>query len=156
MEYFEDEISKVNGVCSDDQCPCDDTVIPVGQGYLYIPRDCCDFRWDCRTQKEFQAKAEQMAKQSGRYLIFGHGMAGPVLVCEVGAKKRDLNLAIAAQDAKYWWTTGRVPFRPTPRAGEPGVEFSKGGSTTQGEAGGGLLVFGVLAAIVFVLWLLLR
>jgi hypothetical protein len=131
MQYFEVPARNGNGLCSDDECPCDNTVIRVGQGYIYISKDCCDFRWDCRTDKELDAKVERMTKQTGQYVIFGNGVAAPVLVCEVGAKKRQLDLRIAAQDAKHWWATGQVPFRPTPRAGEPEVAFSKGQSNAE-------------------------
>jgi hypothetical protein len=114
MEYFEDVKPTHDGLCSDPECPCDETVIPVGQGYLYVPESCCDFRWDCRTQKELNAKAERLAKESGHFLMFGHGAAGPILVCELGAKKRNLDLSVAARDAKHWWTTGLALSSYTP------------------------------------------
>jgi hypothetical protein len=37
------------------------------------------------------------------------------LTCETGARKRNLNLKIAHEDAKHWWETGKVPFRETPK-----------------------------------------
>jgi hypothetical protein len=36
------------------------------------------------------------------------------ITCEIGARKRNLNLKIAHNDAKFWWETGLVPFRETP------------------------------------------
>ncbi|TMQ04422.1 MAG: hypothetical protein E6J90_49405 [Deltaproteobacteria bacterium] len=121
MEYFEDEKPTSGCVCSDPECPCNETSIPVGTGYLYIPKSCCEFRRDCRTRRELHDKAERIARRSNQYMIFGHGVASPILVCEEGAKKRRLDLDVAAKDAKHWWTTGHVPLRPTPRAGDPQV-----------------------------------
>jgi len=37
-------------------------------------------------------------------------------MCEQGAKKRGLDLAMAAADAEYWWKTGLVPLRESPLA----------------------------------------
>jgi hypothetical protein len=66
-----------------------------------------------------------MSNASNTYFIPGPGMAGPIIVCELGAKKLQLNLAVAQADARHWWATGQVPFRPTPHVGEPEVPFSK-------------------------------
>jgi len=63
-----------------------------------------------------------LAESSGRHLIVGGGFAGPILACVVGARKRGINLSVAAKDAKLWWETGRVPLRPTPKAGQPEEE----------------------------------
>jgi len=41
----------------------------------------------------------------------------PILVCEQGARLRNLDLAVAAADAKYMWETSLVPLRATPLAG---------------------------------------
>jgi hypothetical protein len=151
MEYFEDQKATHAGLCSDPQCPCDETVIPVGQGYLYVPQSCCDFRWDCRSQQALRAKGERMAAQSGQFVMMGHGMAGPILVCETGARKRNLDLAVAAADARHWWATAQVPFRPTPQAGQPGVPFTKAGAAaaSQDKAGvvGGVIVIAAAVAI---------
>ena len=38
----------------------------------------------------------------------------PILVCISGAKRRKLDLTVAAADARRWWKTGKVPLRPTP------------------------------------------
>ncbi|HEY6971988.1 MAG TPA: CFI-box-CTERM domain-containing protein [Candidatus Angelobacter sp.] len=133
MEYFvSPPFSKSGGVCSDPMCPCSETPIPVGQGYLYISKELCDFRWDCRTEKELDAKIESIEKKTNRLAIFGPGMVSPILVCEAGAKLRQLDLKVAGQDAKHWWETGgQVPLRPTPLEGQPEVPFSK-----QAKSGG--------------------
>jgi hypothetical protein len=47
-------------------------------------------------------------------MFTGFFRLGPILVCERGAKLRNLDLEVAAADAKYWWETGRVPLRATP------------------------------------------
>jgi hypothetical protein len=46
-------------------------------------------------------------------------------MCEMGAKKRGLDLAVAAADAKYWWETGLVPLRATPKAGSAEAKKEK-------------------------------
>lgn len=135
MEYFDTVARKTRGLCSDPECPCNETSIPVGQGYLYIPRELCAFRWDCRTMDEVDAKMERKQKESRALIIPGPGLLTPILVCEVGAKRRQLNLEIAGQDAKHWWATGKVPFRPTPKVGEPEVAYSKQETTSQTQEG---------------------
>jgi hypothetical protein len=95
-----------------------------------------------------------MAEKSGQFMMLGHGMAGPILVCETGAKKRNLDLRVAAADAKHWWATGQVPFRPTPKAGQPEVPFTKAGATTQSssESGGGFAGVIGLAIVAIAVW----
>jgi hypothetical protein len=136
MEYFENPpLLKTGGLCSDRECPCDETPIAAGEGYLYITRECCNFRWDCRTVDEVDTKLELLGDQTNSVIIPGPGLANPTLVCEVGARRRQLNLDVAGRDAKHWWATGQVPFRPTPRVGEPEVPFSKQGVTSQTQGG---------------------
>jgi len=131
MEYFQSPLPRYgDGFCSDWECPCNETRIPVGEGYLYISRECCAFRWDCRTTDEVHTKAERLSRESGATII-GPGIAVPILVCEVGARKRGLDLEFAARDAKHWWATQQVPFRPTPRVGEPEVAFTSQAATSQ-------------------------
>lgn len=136
MEYFESlPLLKTGGRCSDPGCSCPGTSIPFGQGYLWIPRECCDFRWDCRTMDEVLTKTERLEEQSNSAIMLGPGVATAILVCEVGARKRQLNLEVAGQDAKRWWATGQVPFRPTPRVGEAEIAFSKPAATSKTQGG---------------------
>ena len=44
----------------------------------------------------------------------GNGTVSANLTCEEGARLRKLDLQIAHEDAKHWWNTGMVPYRPTP------------------------------------------
>jgi hypothetical protein len=122
MKYLQEMKRTYFTECSDDQCPCDGTKIDVGEGYLIVTRECCDFRKDCLTDEARDAKLQRLAESSGRHLIVGGGFAGPILACVVGARKRGINLSVAAKDAKLWWETGRVPLRPTPKAGQPEEE----------------------------------
>lgn len=105
--------------CSDDDCPCGypGATIPRGKGYIYISPDVVEFRQDCLTEEEAQQKIERMSKQTGAVILAGAGVFAPILMCEQGARKRRLNLDIAAADARHWWETGEVPLRPTPLAG---------------------------------------
>lgn len=97
-QYSMNNIPKYEGLCSDRNCPCPETVIPKGEGYLYISAEAVKF---------------MKMKQSGQAqnIMFG---PMPVLVCEEGAKLRGLDLQVAADDAKLWWSEGKVPLRPTP------------------------------------------
>jgi hypothetical protein len=63
-----------------------------------------------------QRKQEQM-RASSDIPFTGFYRLGPILVCEQGAKLRNLDLEVAAADAKYWWKTGKAPLRATPLAG---------------------------------------
>lgn len=119
FEFFEVPAPNSNGLCSDNQCPCNETVIPVGEGYLYIPQSCCDFRRDCRKWSEVATKVARMERTTNRMLMFDQGITGPVLVCKQGVERRGLDLAVAAADAKHWWATGEVPLRPTPQQNKP-------------------------------------
>lgn len=153
MEYFEVPPPKTGGSCSDDQCPCDDTHLPRGEGFLYIPTECCDFRWDCRSVTDLEAKARRLSESSNQFIVFGHGITGPILLCRSAADRRFLDMKIAAADAKRWWETGQVPFRPTPRRGEFPVEFTKAAAAGPGCA---VLLLGVLGASAAGLLLLVR
>jgi len=42
---------------------------------------------------------------------------GPELLCKQAARKKRLDLDIAARDAKLWWESGKVPARESPVAG---------------------------------------
>jgi hypothetical protein len=104
MDYFEvpvDVPPGSDGVCSDNDCPCGfpGARIPRGAGYLYVSQTVVGFRRDART-----------------FLVLGQDVATPTLVCEQGARKRGLDLEVAAADARYWWKTGLVPLRATPLA----------------------------------------
>jgi hypothetical protein len=84
---------------------------------MYISKEVVDFRKDCPTVAEAEAKVRRMV--GPRTLVMaGSGVLSPILVCELGARKRGLNLEVAAADARHWWQTGLVPLRPTPLAGE--------------------------------------
>lgn len=107
------------GLCSDDACPCGypGATIPRGQGYIFISDEVVDFRKDCLTEAEAQLKIQRLSRNMGATIFAGSGVFAPILVCEQGARKRGLDLQVAAADARYWWETGLVPLRPTPLAG---------------------------------------
>jgi len=44
----------------------------------------------------------------------------PVLVCNQGIGRLDIDSEIASQDAKHWWKTGLIPLRPSPIAQSSG------------------------------------
>ena len=95
-QYDFRNIPRTVGLCSDRQCPCPETRIPRGSGYLYI--------------SEVAVAAMMLAKSGGGPII----IAGPILVCRQAAELRGLDLVVAAADARRWWEKGKVPLRPTP------------------------------------------
>jgi len=135
MKYMETPRPDGDGLCSDDDCPCGavGVAIPRGQGYIYISKDVVDFRMDCPTVREVEKKVQKMQAGLGGMIFATAGVFAPILVCEQGARKRGINMEVAAADARHWWATGLVPLRPTPMAGQPA---SDGDSTVPGEAGG--------------------
>lgn len=120
MEYMEvSGNDRDPAYCSDDACPCGypGAEIPRGEGYMYVSQDVVDFRKDCLSEVEAQIKIQRMSRQLGGGIIMaGSGVFAPILMCEQGARKRELDLEVAAADAKHWWKTGQVPLRATPLA----------------------------------------
>jgi tetratricopeptide (TPR) repeat protein len=139
MEYFESDVPGGNGLCSDNACPCPEVEIPRGTGYLYIEQSLVDFRRQYPKLDSARRAMQQMQEQmrsGGTGGIFsgitgGFYRLGPILVCEQGAKLRNLDLEVAAADAKHWWKTGLVPLRATPLAGSSKIK--KGKSTPKAK-----------------------
>jgi hypothetical protein len=125
---FEVEVPEGDGLCSDKECPCGvpGAEIPRGQGYLYVGESVVKFRSDARSVAALRRKIEKLGQKHdddpilGRMLfrtvIYGPGVHTPILMCELGARRRKLDLRVAAEDAQRWWQTGRVPLRVTPQA----------------------------------------
>lgn len=62
-------------------------------------------------------KLEKMTSKLGGAVVFvDGGVANPFYLCETGARRRGLNLAVALADAKMVADTGFAPHRPTPKA----------------------------------------
>lgn len=115
--YFDCPINNP-AVCSDDSCPCGPMTIPYGGGYLYISQSAVDFRKDARTDAELKVKGAAYIKslqQDGKTaVVLDPTIYKAILICEKAAKRRKLDLQIAAADAKYAWETAQAPLRPTP------------------------------------------
>lgn len=78
------------------------------------------FRRDAHTVAESKKKIKQLRQRlGGGGVTFDQNVFAPILVCEQAARKRGLDLEVAAADANYWWKTGLVPLQPTPLAGTP-------------------------------------
>ncbi len=126
MEYF--EVPEANlgadGLCSDNDCPCGypGATIPRGTGYIYVSQAVIDFRRDALTVREAQRKIESMRQRMNAFIMFDPSVTTAILMCELGAKKRGLDLEVAAADARHWWKTGLVPLRATPLAGSTGSQ----------------------------------
>jgi len=124
MAYFESDVPCGDGLCSDNRCPCPEVRIPRGTGYLCIEQSLVDFRQKCSTLKSARDAMSRMQEQFRARLggsdFVGFFRLGPILVCEQGAKLRNLDLEVASTDARHWWETGKVPLRATPSARSPG------------------------------------
>jgi hypothetical protein len=117
IDYFDTPIN-TPAVCSDDGCPCGSVSIPYGGGYLFISQSAVEFRKNARSDAELKKKAAAYIKslQSGgkTFVVLDPTIYKAILICEKAAKRRGLNLHVAAADAKYAWETGKAPLRPTP------------------------------------------
>jgi len=117
--YMELERPEGDGQCSDNECPCGilGTIIRRGEGYIYISQQVVDIRRDCPTNEQVTKKLERLAKTMGIGTMLAQaGVFTPIVMCEQGAKKRGIDLEVAGEDARYWWETGLVPLRVTPKA----------------------------------------
>ncbi|MEW6083077.1 MAG: hypothetical protein AB1607_00630 [Chloroflexota bacterium] len=116
MDYFEvpNTGSDDFAFCSDNECPCTGTKIPRGKGYMYVSKAAVDFRKDARSISEVEVLLGAMPKMLQDALFADKNNVTATLMCEQGAKKRNLDLKIASDDAKHWWETGLVPLRATP------------------------------------------
>lgn len=124
--YFEESVPSGGGICSDNECPCSpSTVIPRGSGYLYIEEYIVEWRRRYPRLKDAneamgKAMLKDLSEKNKHWLdagidVSGTFRTGPIFVCERGAKLRNLDLEVAAADAKHWWKTGQVPLRATPK-----------------------------------------
>ena len=97
--------------------------IPRGSGYLHVSKEVVEFRKDARTMSEARSKEKrQIASMKQMVDSWGGGsftvdsaLFTPYLMCEAAARERGIDLDVAAADAEYWWKTGFVPLRATPR-----------------------------------------
>jgi len=119
MAYFECTRPSGDGKCSDNSCPCGfpGADIPRGSGYFFISEELVEMRRDARSISEIQVKIQTMQQQMGMTMMFGgSGVFMPILMCEMGARKRGIDMAVAAADARHYWETGLAPLRATPMA----------------------------------------
>ena len=66
-------------------------------------------------------------------IVAGSGVFLPILMCEQGARRRSLDLEVAAADARHWWDTGEVPLRATPLDGTTAAIDSVKPNSTEPE-----------------------
>lgn len=130
MEYFELRTPVGNGRCMDESCPCSGSMIPRGEGYLCITPECAEFRRATPDVRDLvkkkvmgdwkHLKPEDLGEEMDGLMrsIYRPGVGIPILMCELAAKRKGLDLEVAAADAHHWWRTEQVPLRPTPLAKE--------------------------------------
>lgn len=118
LEYFEMGRPEGDGLCSDNDCPCNEVRIPWGTGNLYVSQKVVEMRRDAKTVEELAAKLQRIGTAMGcKLLLMDPACYNGILCCELAAKRRHLDLEVAAEDAIYWWNHGLVPLRVTPNAG---------------------------------------
>jgi hypothetical protein len=94
VEYFSFPKPAEPAVCADVECPCPKEPLQNGSGYLYVSP---------------QVITERRRNPESDIQI------APLLLCREAARKRDLDLKVAAEDASHWWNTGSVAMRASPR-----------------------------------------
>ena len=94
MEYFSYDTPAGAATCEDAECPCAKEPLDSGSGYLYI------------NNQVVRQRREDSAAQDA---------PAPMLLCREAARRRDLDIEVAAEDAAHWWETGSVALRTTPR-----------------------------------------
>ncbi len=118
-EYFELPITPADRMlCSDRECPCPghETLVLGESGYLYVNEAVVKMRADALTWEELANKIKQTENEIGGKVFYGAGTANPILMCEQGARLRNLDLKVAAADAENWGKTQTCPLRATPSA----------------------------------------
>jgi hypothetical protein len=98
-------------VCSDDECPCtDEKPLALGKdAHLYISPGVVDYRKDCLSLLELQMKVSRGKSPQDTLNAVRNSM--PKFVCETGARRRGLDLAVALADGLAAARTGFVPLR---------------------------------------------
>ncbi|MBD3421364.1 MAG: hypothetical protein GF398_14705 [Chitinivibrionales bacterium] len=115
MDYMECEVKPGDTVCLDLSCSCKSSKLPRGTGYLFISEECVEFRRHALSREALQSKLAPLLTQ-GNYIPFSN--YEPLLLCEIAARSRNLDLPTAAQDAQMWWESSQAPLRHTPKEGE--------------------------------------
>ena len=66
------------------------------------------------------AKGKRSELVAGLFVLLAlaAGVGVPVFLCEQGARRRGLDLRVAAADAEYVFKSGWCPLRPTPKERE--------------------------------------
>lgn len=116
-DYFYQPITSP-AFCSDNQCPCDNTSIPVGDGYLYVSEGAVEFRMNARSERKLQSKSKEYIRTleaKGITVSIDPAMYKAILICGKAARQRGLDLNVARSDAKYAWSTSKAPLRATPK-----------------------------------------
>lgn len=104
--------------CSDQNCPCSgDEPLQVGKtAYVFISDSLLEMRRDAITYLDLHRKLDKLTSRlSLDYTYFGAGSVDPMVLCERGAKLRNLDLKVALEDAALCLQDGFMPLRATPK-----------------------------------------
>ena len=104
---------QVKAFCSDNDCPCSNTTMPPANGYLWIKPEVAETRKSCLSLFSMQSHMAS-TKTSSTDIDALRKNYVPLVVCEEAAKRRNLDLDIAASDYTMWVNRGKVLCRPTP------------------------------------------
>jgi hypothetical protein len=121
-------------LCSDDDCPCTDRrqLVLGKDAYLYISPEVVNFRRNCLTLLELEMAVSRMTSPAEKMGALVYSM--PKYLCDVGAKRRGLDLAVALADGQAAAKTGFVPLRTTPKSQARQAEVAAAESQGSGEA----------------------
>ncbi|CAN5537184.1 hypothetical protein BH10PLA1_BH10PLA1_20800 [soil metagenome] len=104
--------------CTDRGCGCGGSLLSPSRSYLYVSAEAAAFRVDAPSYEAAKRKIDKL-KASGNVAVLGHRSQWTgLMICEMSAKRRGLNLTVANADATHWWSTGQMPLRATPMAGQ--------------------------------------
>ncbi len=133
-----------NASCSDNDCPCPNTTMPPAKGYLWVKPEVADTRMKCLS----------LAALNGYMTASGISSIDeirrrclPIVVCEQAAKRRNLDMEVAASDYGSWVKTGKVPCRATPLVSSesaPAINIRSSSAPTLNigdEYGGGIIFY---------------
>ncbi|MCR4439302.1 MAG: hypothetical protein QHJ34_08680 [bacterium] len=141
--------------CSEDACPCGlaGAVLPRGKGYVNLSEQVVEFRRDCLIEEEPRLKMQRLQDEMGASIFALPGVFAPILMCEQGARKRGIDLEVAAEDAAHWWQTGLVTLRITPLpARHPRTPKRTGAQAGSGGNSGGDRPRSAQAGLGFATW----
>ena len=104
-------------LCDDRNCPCpgDIPLQPGKTAYVFISDNLLEMRRDAITYLDLHRKLDALTSRlSLDCSYFGAGTVDALVLCERGARLRNLDLKVALEDAALCFQEGFMPLRATP------------------------------------------